>query len=86
MAANCPECDSEIDIDEMDVDIGDELSCSECGALVRVASDSPLELELADDDDDDDLDDEDDDDEDEKEKEEEVEDDGDGAADDREEE
>jgi alpha-aminoadipate/glutamate carrier protein LysW len=61
MAANCPECDSEIDIDEMDVDIGDELSCSECGALIRVASDSPLELELADDDEDEDLDDEDDD-------------------------
>jgi alpha-aminoadipate/glutamate carrier protein LysW len=60
MAVNCPECDSEIDIDEMDVDVGDELSCSECGALIRVASDSPLELELADDDDDDDEDDEDD--------------------------
>jgi len=60
MAVNCPECDSEIDIDEMDVDIGDELSCAECGALVRVASDSPLELELADDEDEDedDLDDE----------------------------
>ena len=53
MAVNCPECDSEIDIDEMDVDVGDELSCSECGALIRVASDSPLELELADDDDED---------------------------------
>ena len=54
MAVNCPECDSEIDIDEMDVDVGDELSCSECGALVRVASDSPLELELADEDEDED--------------------------------
>jgi DNA-directed RNA polymerase subunit M/transcription elongation factor TFIIS len=61
MAANCPECDSEIDVDEMDVDIGDELSCSECGALIRGASDSPLELELADEDEDDDLDDEEDD-------------------------
>jgi lysine biosynthesis protein LysW len=61
MAANCPECDSEIDVDEMDVDVGDELSCSECGALIRVASDSPLELELADEDEDDDLDDEEDD-------------------------
>ena len=50
MAANCPECDSPIDIDQDDVDIGDELSCSECGALIRVASDSPLEFELADDD------------------------------------
>jgi alpha-aminoadipate carrier protein LysW len=56
MAANCPECDSQIDIDEMDVDVGDELSCSECGALIRVASESPLELELADEDDDEDDD------------------------------
>jgi alpha-aminoadipate/glutamate carrier protein LysW len=56
MAANCPECDSEIDIEEMDVDVGDELSCSECGALIRVASDAPLEFELADDDDDEDED------------------------------
>ncbi len=62
MAANCPECDSLIDIDELDVEIDDELSCSECGALIRVASDSPLELELADDEDEDDVDDDDEDD------------------------
>lgn len=61
MAANCPECDSQIDVDEMDVEVGDELSCSECGALLRVFSDSPLELELADDDTDEDDDDEDED-------------------------
>jgi alpha-aminoadipate carrier protein LysW len=71
MAANCPECDSLIDLDEMDVDIGDELSCSECGALIRVASDAPLELELADDEDeeDDEKEDEEDDEEDEEEEE-----------------
>ena len=56
MAATCPECDSDIDIDEADVDIGDELSCSECGALLSVATVAPLELELADDDDEDDDD------------------------------
>lgn len=62
MAATCPECDSPIDIEEDDVAIGDELSCSECGALIRVASDSPLEFELADEDEDeDDYDDEDED-------------------------
>jgi DNA-directed RNA polymerase subunit M/transcription elongation factor TFIIS len=60
MAANCPECDSLIDIDEMDVEVGDELSCSECGALVRVFSDAPLELELVDEDEDEDDDDDDD--------------------------
>lgn len=53
MSAICPECDSAIDVDEHDVDIGDELTCSECGSLLRVASDSPLEFELADEDDED---------------------------------
>jgi lysine biosynthesis protein LysW len=53
MAAYCPECDAEIDIDSADAEVGDELSCSECGALLRVANDSPLELEFADDDDED---------------------------------
>jgi alpha-aminoadipate carrier protein LysW len=62
MSAICPECDSAIDIDALDVDIGDELTCSECGSLLRVASDSPLELEVADDDDLDDEDEDDDDD------------------------
>lgn len=56
MSAICPECDSPIDVDEFDVDIGDELTCSECGSLLRVAGESPLEFELADEEDD--LDDE----------------------------
>ena len=56
MSVTCPECDSPIEVDEADVDIGDELSCSECGSLLRVANDSPVELESADDDDDDDDD------------------------------
>ena len=51
MSAMCPECDSPIDVDEFDVDIGDELTCSECGSLLRVSSDSPVEFESADDDD-----------------------------------
>jgi alpha-aminoadipate carrier protein LysW len=57
MSAICPECDSPIDVDEYDVDIGDELTCSECGSLLRVSGESPLEFELADEEDD--LDDED---------------------------
>jgi alpha-aminoadipate/glutamate carrier protein LysW len=52
MSAICPECDSPIDVDEFDVDIGDELTCSECGSLLRVSSDSPVEFEVADEDDD----------------------------------
>lgn len=81
MSAICPECDSPIDVDEYDVDIGDELTCSECGSFLRVSSDSPLEFELADDDDIDD-DDDDDDEEEEKEAESEDEDDDDEDEDD----
>jgi hypothetical protein len=60
MSAICPECDSDIDVDEADVDIGDELTCSECGSLLRIVNDSPVEFEVADDDDLDDDEDEDD--------------------------
>ncbi len=80
MSAYCPECDAEIDIDSADAEIGDELSCSECGSLLRVSNDSPLELEFADDDD---LDDDDDEDDEKEEKEDDDFDDGDDDEDDK---
>lgn len=79
MSAYCPECDAEIEIDGADAEIGDELSCSECGSLLRVSNDSPIELEFADDDD---LDDDDDDDDEKKEEEEDDADDDDADDDD----
>ena len=61
--ANCPECDAEIEVDEFDVDKGDQLSCPDCGSSLEVTGISPIELDLAPDDDeeedDEDLDDED---------------------------
>lgn len=64
--ATCPECDAEIEVDEFDVDKGDQLSCPECGSNLEVTSLSPLELDIAsDDDEDDDEEKEDDDDDDE---------------------
>lgn len=81
MSAICPECDSPIDVDEFDVDIGDELTCSECGTLLRVSSDSPLEFEAADDDEDD-VDDDDEEDDDEEEEDDDAEEDGDDELDD----
>ena len=50
----CPECDAEIEVDEFDVDKGDELSCPECGSNLEITGLSPLELELADEDEDED--------------------------------
>ena len=83
MSAICPECDSPIDVDEFDVDIGDELTCSECGSLLRVSSDAPLEFEIADDDDVDDEEEEEDDAEDAADEEEDLDDTDDDEDDDR---
>ncbi|MEO8027115.1 MAG: hypothetical protein ABI823_11605 [Bryobacteraceae bacterium] len=74
---NCPLCDAAIDVEEDELDEGDELICEECGANLTVKSVDPLELgasaEKGDDDEDDD-DEFDEDDEDEEEEEEEDED------------
>ena len=52
--ATCPECDAEIEVDEFDVDKGDQLSCPDCGSSLEVTGISPIELDLAPDDDDED--------------------------------
>jgi alpha-aminoadipate/glutamate carrier protein LysW len=71
--ATCPECDAEIEIDELDVDRGDQLTCPDCGSNLEVTGVSPIELDFAPDDDD--LDDDEDDDEDGEDDEDEDEDD-----------
>ena len=58
--ATCPECDAEIEVDEFDVDKGDQLSCQDCGSNLEVTGLSPIELDLAPEDDDDDDDDDED--------------------------
>ena len=52
--ATCPECDADLDIDEADVEEGDQVDCAECGESFVVTGTDPLELELADDDEDED--------------------------------
>jgi alpha-aminoadipate carrier protein LysW len=54
--ATCPECDAEIEIDEFDVDKGDQLSCPECGSNLEVTGVSPIELDLSPEDDEDEED------------------------------
>ena len=61
----CPECETDLDIEEDDVEEGDVVSCSECGSDFEVITTNPLELNKVDDDE------EDDDEEDEEEEEEE---------------
>ena len=76
--ANCPNCDSVIDLDEDELDEGDTLTCEECGADLSVTGLDPLELETTEDEEEeeeeDDLDYDEDEDEDDEEEEEEEED------------
>jgi len=59
--ATCPECDAEVEVDEADIDLGDEVSCPECGQTLVISNTDPLELDFAPDDDEDEEDEDDDD-------------------------
>ncbi len=66
----CPKCDSDIDVEEDELDEGDPVTCDECGVTAKVLGLNPLELEVegtadADDENDDDDDDDEEDEEDE---------------------
>jgi alpha-aminoadipate/glutamate carrier protein LysW len=60
--AICPNCEApDLEVDEYELEEGEIITCSDCGASLQVTSLSPVELDvLADDDDEDDEDEEDD--------------------------
>ncbi len=74
--ATCPECDAEVEVDQDDVDLGDEVSCNECGQTLVISNTDPLELDFAADDEDDEDEEEDEPEEDEEVEEDEEEEDG----------
>jgi alpha-aminoadipate/glutamate carrier protein LysW len=40
----CPECETDLDIEEDEVDEGEVISCPECGTDFEVVTATPLEL------------------------------------------
>ena len=67
----CPECETDLDVEEDDMDEGAVVSCPECGTDFEVITVNPIELkavgeeDLDEDEDEEDADDEDEDDDDE---------------------
>jgi alpha-aminoadipate carrier protein LysW len=47
----CPECESDLDVEEEELDEGEILSCTECGTDFEVVGVEPLELAKVSDDD-----------------------------------
>ena len=52
----CPECESDLDIEEDELDEGEIVSCVECGSDFEVVGVEPLELAKISEDDDEDED------------------------------
>lgn len=50
----CPECETDLDIEEDDIEEGDVVSCSECGSDFEVVTINPLELNKVEDEEDED--------------------------------
>lgn len=42
----CPECESDLDIEEDEVDEGEVVSCPECGTDFEVVTTNPIELKV----------------------------------------
>ena len=54
----CPECETDLDIEEDEVDEGEVVSCPECGTDFEVVAVEPLELSRVEEEDDEDDDEE----------------------------
>jgi alpha-aminoadipate carrier protein LysW len=42
----CPECETDLDIEEEEIDEGEIVSCPECGSDFEVITVNPLELRM----------------------------------------
>ncbi len=45
--SRCPECDSDLELDGYDVDIGETIHCPECSIELKVTSLEPIGVALA---------------------------------------
>ena len=40
--ANCPECESDLELDGYDLDVGETMNCPECSVELKVVSNDPI--------------------------------------------
>ena len=48
--AKCPECDSDLELEGYDLDVGETINCPECSIELRVTGVEPVSLALVPDD------------------------------------
>ena len=47
MATHCPECESDLELDDYELDVGETLNCPECSTELKVTSSDPVSVVLA---------------------------------------
>ena len=47
MAVRCPECDSDLELEEYELDAGETVNCPECSVELKVVSAEPVTVVLA---------------------------------------
>jgi alpha-aminoadipate carrier protein LysW len=46
--ARCPECESDLELDGYDVDVGETMNCPECSIELKIVGTEPVAVALAD--------------------------------------
>ena len=44
----CPECESDLELDGYDLDVGETTTCPQCSVELKVVSSEPISVRLAD--------------------------------------
>jgi alpha-aminoadipate carrier protein LysW len=46
--AKCPECESDLELDGYELDVGENINCPECSIELKVVANDPISVTLAD--------------------------------------
>ena len=44
--SHCPECESDLELDDYELDVGETINCPECSQELRIVKGDPVEVEL----------------------------------------
>jgi alpha-aminoadipate carrier protein LysW len=44
--ARCPECESDLELDGYELDVGETMSCPECSVELRIIAADPIEVDV----------------------------------------
>jgi lysine biosynthesis protein LysW len=45
--AHCPECESDLELEGYDLDVGETINCPECSIELRVVANDPVSVSVA---------------------------------------